>query len=194
MLNDDSIHDFIEGNEKAFRMIFDKYYQGLLHFAFSYVGDSFVAENIVQDSFVWLWEKHKELEKDSNLNALLVRTVKLKAWNHLEKQRRRIIIEKNIYDETVRELNLKLYTLDSINTTSLYIDEIKEIIQNIISNLPEQTKTIFNLSRNEYLSNTEIAKKMNLSEKSVEYHISKVLKQLRVALYSYLKMLVFLNY
>jgi RNA polymerase sigma-70 factor (ECF subfamily) len=170
------------------------YYEGLFRFALSYTQDSFAAENLVQDSFVLLWEKRQELEPESNLHALLIRIVKLKAWNHLEKKRRRIIIEKKIYDDNIRELNLKLYTLDSINTTSIYIDEIEQIVQNILSNLPDQTRTIFNLSRREYLSNIEIARRMDLSEKSVEYHISKTLKLLRIALSSYLRILIFLNF
>ena len=128
------------------------------------------AENIVQDSFVVLWEKREILEEDSNLHALLVQIVKLKVWNYIEKQRRRVLVEKSLYDNAVREMNLKLYTLDSINTTSLYIEDIKKIIEETLTELPELTQIIFRMSREEYLSNKEIAQRVNLSEKTHRLH------------------------
>lgn len=63
-------------------------------------------------------------------------------------------------------MNLKLYTLDSINTTSLYIEDIKKIIEETLTELPELTQKIFRMSREEYLSNKEIAQRVNLSEKA----------------------------
>ena len=181
------------GDEKAFRIVFDRHYQQLLRFAVSYTSDIYAAENLVQESFILLWENRLELEADSNLHAFLIKVVKLKTWNHVEKQRRRAAIEKKLYDDLVRELDLKLYTLDSVNTSSLYISEIEHIIQDSLQTLPEQTQTIFKLSRQEYLSNKEIAGRMNLLEKSVEYHITKALKLLRTELSDYLKILLMLG-
>lgn len=179
--------------EKEFRILFDKHYQGLLRFAYSYVDNIHLAENIVQDAFVLLWEKQEILEEDSNLYAFLIRVVKLKAWNQIEKQRRRITIEKSIFDDIVKELDLKLYTLDSINTTSIYVDEIEMILQQTLLLLPEQTRTIFNLSRKENLTNNEIAERMNLSVKSIEFHMTKALKQLRIALADYIKIILIIG-
>lgn len=88
-------------------------------------------------------------------------------------------------------MNLKLYTLDSINTTSLYIEDIKKIIEETLTELPELTQIIFRMSREEYLSNKEIAQRVNLSEKSIEFHISKAIKQLRLSLSPYLRFLLF---
>ena len=183
----------ISGSQDAFRIVFNKYYEGLFRFALSYAGDRYVAENMVQDSFILLWEKHAELETDSNLHAYLIRIVKWKLWNQIEKQHRQLIIQKEIYEDVIREMNLKLYTLDAINTTSLYIEDIREIINRTINELPELTRQIFLLSREEFLSNKQIAEKINLSEKSVEYHISRTLKQLRISLSSYLKTIILFN-
>ncbi|MBK5721880.1 RNA polymerase sigma-70 factor [Dysgonomonas sp. Marseille-P4677] len=193
MDNEELVAAIIRGSEDAFKIIFNNYYQGLVRFAFSYTNDIHIAENIVQESFILLWQKHEEIDEDSNIQAFLIRIVKLKVWNHIEKQRRRIIIQKGIYDDIVREMNLKLYTLDTINTTSLYIDEIKQIIARTLEELPELTRNIFTLSREEYLSNKQIAEKINLSEKSVEYHISNTLKRLRISLSSYLKSIILFN-
>ncbi|MDR1153448.1 MAG: RNA polymerase sigma-70 factor [Bacteroidales bacterium] len=183
----------ILGDEKAFRFVFDRYYQGLVRFSCSYTHDTFVAENIVQESYVLLWEKKHELDIDSNLHAFLTKIVKLKTWNHIEKQRRRMDIEKDLYDDFSRELNLKLYSLESMNVSGIYISEIEKIVQETLQTLPEQTQMIFKLSRDEFLPNRKIAEQMNLSEKSIEYHISKVLKVLRLELSDYLKIIILIN-
>ncbi len=140
-----------------------------------------------------MWEKKHELDIDSNLHAFLTKIVKLKTWNHIEKQRRRIDIEKDLYDDFSRELNLKLYSLESMNVSDIYISEIEKIIQESLQTLPEQTQIIFKLSRDEFLSNRKIAEQMNLSEKSIEYHISKALKVLRLELSDYLKIIILIN-
>lgn len=184
----------VAGDEAAFKTVFDKFYKGLLRFAISYIEEVHTAENMVQDAFVLLWEKRAELdEEDPNLHAFLVKVVKLKAWNSIAKHRRRMSIEKKIHDDVIRELDLKMYTLDSVNTSSLYIEEIEEIVAERLKKLPEQTQKIFNYSRREYLSNKEIAERLNLSEKSVEYHITKTLKVLRTELADYLKVVLFLS-
>ena len=191
MTEKELIEALANDSEDAFRIIFDRYYQGLLRFAVSYTEDSHIAEDLVQDSFIIFWEKYRNLEKESNIHALLVRIVKFKVWAYVEKQRQRIIIEKSIYDDVVREMDLKLSSLDSIDTTSLYINEVHKIIKDTLQGLPELTREIFLLSREEYLTNKEIAEKINLSEKTIEYHISKTLKLLRSTLSPYLKFIIF---
>ena len=106
MDNNELISAIRNSSERAFQIVFNKYYQGLVRFACSYTENSDAAENIVQDSFVVLWEKREILEEDSNLHALLVQIVKLKVWNYIEKQRRRVLVEKSLYDNAVREMNL----------------------------------------------------------------------------------------
>lgn len=77
MDNNELISAIRDSSERAFQIVFNKYYQGLVRFACSYTENSDAAENIVQDSFVVLWEKREILEEDSNLHALLVQIVKL---------------------------------------------------------------------------------------------------------------------
>jgi RNA polymerase sigma-70 factor (ECF subfamily) len=192
MTNKALVQSLVSGSEKAFRTVFDKFYQGLVRFAHSYVEDFHVAENLVQDAFVLLWERRQDLTEDSNLQAYLVKVVKLKAWNYIEKQRNRIAIEKSIYDDSIKELNLKLYTLDALETVSIYLADISEIIEKTLLTLPEQTRIVFYMSRQEGLSNREIAEKLNLSVKSVEYHITKTLKQLKLPLLDYIKSVILL--
>ena len=71
--------------------------------------------------------------------------------------------------------------------------DIQEIIDDTLKHLGERTETIFRLSRFEGLTNREIAAELGISEKTVEYHMSKALKELRVSLEDYLPMLLFFN-
>ena len=79
-------------------------------------------------------------------------------------------------------LQTKINTLEACNPDYLISGEIKSIIDNTLQQLPNNTKRIFLMSRTEGLSYSVIAKKMNLSQKSIEYHISKALEQFRISL------------
>lgn len=187
------IADLIAGSESAFCFFFNEYYQGLLRFTNSYVDDPFTAENIVQDAFMLLWEKRAGIVPESNVRAFLLQVVKLKAWNYLNTKRRRLIIENNIHSDAMREINLKLHACDAINTSPIYMAEIETIIEETLAELPKQTRLVFNMSRKEFLMNNEIAEKLEISVKGVEFHITKALKVLKTSLANYLSMMPIYN-
>lgn len=182
----------INGEEKAFREIFYQFYPALLKFASSYIYDPYFAENIVQEAFVVLWEKRTLLEPDSNLKAFLVTIVKNKALNYIEKSRNRYRIEAENRQWRLIEANLNINSLHSLNPEELFTREIMAIVERTLNDLPPQTREVFMLSRNQGLSNKEIMTRLNLTEKGVEYHITKTLKALRVQLADYLPALFLL--
>jgi RNA polymerase sigma-70 factor (ECF subfamily) len=180
-----------KGEEPAFREIFHQFYPALVKFAHSYIHDPFTAENIVQDAFVTLWEKRVWLDNESNLKAFLVTIIKNKSINHIEKLKNRYRIEQNNYQLQLTEANLNISSLRSLNPEELFTGEIISILEKTIATLPLQTQEIFRMSRYQSLSNKEIAEKLKITEKGVEYHISKALKTLRTELSDYLPLLVF---
>lgn len=186
------VEQLMNGEEPAFKQAFSEHYPGLLRFANSYVHNSFQAENIVQDAFVILWEKRTSLSKQTNLKAFLVTVVKNKAINFLEKERNRAQIDANILK--MRETNYALDALHSLNPEELFSAEIVEILNKALDELSEQTRNIFILSRFKGLSNKTIALKLNITEKGVEYHLSKALKFLRIKLADYLHVLILILY
>lgn len=186
------VEQLIKGEEPAFKQTFSQYYPGLLRFANSYVHDSYLAENIVQDAFVILWEKRAFLNLQSNLKAFLVTVVRNKAINILEKERNRAEIDSNHLK--VREANYELEALHALNPEELFSTEIVDILNKALEELPEQTRRIFMLSRFKGMNNKAIATKLNITEKGVEYHISKSLKFLRVKLSDYLYILIQIGY
>lgn len=93
---------------------------------------------------------------------------------------------------TVPELSLRISTLEACSPNDIFSNEIERIVRQTLYQLPQQTRQAFILSRFKEMSNREIAETLNISVKGVEYHISKALKALRVALKDYLPLLCFL--
>lgn len=182
----------INGEELAFKEAFYQFYPGLLKFAESYLHDSYLAENMVQDAFIILWEKRKNLDIQSNVKAFLVTVIKNKSINQIEKSKNRLIIDNTINQMAVREADLNISTLRSLNPEELFTEEIMRIVEKAIQDLPEQTREVFKMSRYQGLSNQDIANKLDITAKGVEYHISRSLKILRTKLSDYLHLLFFL--
>jgi RNA polymerase sigma-70 factor, ECF subfamily len=177
--------------ELAFKELFFMHYHGLLKFADSYLHDKFLAENIVQDAYLILWKKHALLLSEFNIKSYLVTIVKNKCLNQLERSKIRIKIENDTLRKYLKEINLNISSLSSMNPENLFVDEIERIIEQTILEFPEQTREVFIMSRFHEISNKEIAKKLNITVKGVEYHITKSLKLLKIKLSDYLSIIIF---
>lgn len=157
-----------------------------IRFANTYVNNIAIAEDIVSDSLVYYWENRAEISGDKNVPAPYVLTViKHKCLNHLNRLRIYENLEEHLIKSNSWELNLKISTLEACNPEKLFTEEIQQIIDITLSTLPKLTQEIFKKSRYENQSHNEIASGLNLSTKSVEYHITKALKSLRTALKDY---------
>ena len=169
------------GDEQAFSLIFKKYWYHLYNIALSKVRSHEIAEEIVQSLFVNLWEKRSTL-LITNLSHYLNVSLKNKC---IDFARRNITKEK--YWEFVRSYFPVMDIQDEV-----IVHELEEAVEKGIEMLPEKSRAIFKLNRFEGLSNPEIAKRINLSEKSVEYHITKSLKQLKQSLRDFLVSIILL--
>lgn len=151
------------------------------------------AEDIYMEAIIHYWEKRKELPADTNIPGYILTSVKNKALNHLRHQTIRIDAEDQLYDHRQRELNFRISSLESCDPSELFTIEVKEIIRKTLNELPEQTRTIFFKSRYESKTNKEIAAELEISIKTVEFHISKALKLFRSRLKDYLPLLLILT-
>jgi RNA polymerase sigma-70 factor (family 1) len=156
------------GDEHAFSIIFKKYWQHLYRIAIVKVQSREVAEEIVQELLVTLWEKRNVL-LINNLTHYLNASLKNRCIDHI---RRNTTKEK--YWQYIKSYFPVMDVQDEVNA-----HELEEAIEKGMAGLPEKSRMIFTLNRVEGISNSEIAKRTNLSEKSVEYHITKSLKQLK---------------
>lgn len=165
--------------------IFTEKKEQYIRFAFSYVYDRDIAEDLVMDSFMYCWENKEKLPVIENYSTYLLTIVKHKCLNHLQKQRTWNEVSQNILSDTEWELKMRISSLQSCEPEQIYNQELQQLLNKTLMQIPEKSRRIFNMSRQENMTYPKIAEKMHLSQKSVEFHISKVLNTLRTALSDY---------
>ena len=133
------------------------------------MGDVNIAEELVQDVFVRLWERPDKLQQATSIKAYLYRAVINSSLNHLTRQK---TIKKHHQDISA---DLTDAYLENVHEEQ----ELKIWIYKEIERLPEQCKKVFKLNRFDGLKYKEIAQQLNISEKTVENHIIHALKLLR---------------
>jgi len=185
------IDKIIRGDAKALDNLFRTFYPRLLSFAQSYLRDKAVAENMIQDAFLLLWERRETLRQNSNIRAWLLTVVKNNILNYIERQKRQAKIESVYAERMNRELELRIATLKSCDPEYIFSAEVTEIIQKALASLPEQCRRVITMSRFDGMTNKEVAEKLNITVKGVEYHITNALKKLRLELKDYLLYLLF---
>ncbi len=160
--------------EKEFERIYNSLWAKLYSVAYNYFRDKTTAQEIVQEVFVNFWVKRDLLHDIKDLDAYLFKSVKNRIYDHFDK----IACQERL------SRRLSLQTKEEAETTNEAVDyeETLERINHEIDRLPETTKEIFRLSRFDKYSNDEIAGRMHLSGKAVEYHITSALKRLRLRL------------
>lgn len=178
-------------DEAAFKVIFNKYYSRLYYFILEFISLEDISENIVQDTFITLWNKRNELADDSNLSAYLFTVAKNNCLYKLRDQRyRQKLFSTNTLDQN--ELDLNMDVLSTLDSSAYTFEEINRIIEKTLEELPPQCRKVFVLSRFEEKKNREIAEELNISVKMVEKHISKGLKKFKESLKDYLPFVAYL--
>ena len=170
----------------SFTTFFKDNQERFILFAYSYLRDRAEAEDVVMESMIALWENRENWEENSNMKAILLTIIKNKSLNHLAKQQTRLRVEDDLLNFGQRELDLRISTLQACDPNMIFDSEIQQIVNTALKKLPEQSRNIFILSRYQNTPNKMIAEKLGLSVKSVEFHITKVLKVLRLELKDYL--------
>ena len=175
-----------KGETTFFTTLFNRYKEPFILFANSYVRDIHIAEDLYMEAMIEFWEKRHKIDKDLNAPAYILTAIKNKALNHLRHTYIKNDVESNIHSQSQRELNLRIASLNDCNPSELFADDIKQIVRDAFKQLPKQTRHIFYLSRIKHKKNTEIAEELNISVKTVEFHISKALKVFSIHLKDYL--------
>lgn len=163
----------------AFQDLFRDHYVALCVRAFGYVHDHKVAEDIVQDVFLLLWERRQQIDFDRSIFPLLVVSVRNRSIDYLRRLKKRSCDERKAaaeLDEYVRMLIICDIGSD------IELVQLRDEIHEGISQMPELSQRIFLLSRESGLKNREIADQLNISIKTVEKHITSVLAKLRLRL------------
>ncbi len=175
----------------SFNALYTRYYRKAFLFTKSFVHDESVAEDIVSESLIKLWENLKE-ENTDHTDALLLTILKNKSLDHLKHEAIKAEAIHSMSNLNQRELEIRISTLQACDPEEIFSEEVKKIIADTLATLPEQTRRIFVMSRFQNKSNKEIAEELGITVKGVEYHITKALKPLRISLKDYLPVLYFL--
>ena len=180
-MNENELNALIEkmktGDRESFNEIFSHYYTPLLKFCIRYVGDADTAAEIVQDLFVKLWAGREKLSFTSGFQPYMMRSVRNAALTYINKERAHAEVNERIFSGDSDD-NDPSETLQSNNLEATY--------RQVLASMPEKRREVFLASRFEGLKYNEIAKKLNVSPKTVEAHMSAAIKQLREGLKEYL--------
>lgn len=174
----------------TFNKLFNDYYRQFVRFAMGYIKDEAKAQDFVSDAFASYWEKKETLDEDTNAPGYILTIVRNNCLNHLQHNKVKARTAEELTDHAQWVLDTTINTLEACNPDKIFSKEIEQIIESTINNLPERTAQIFRMSRFEHLSHRVIAKKLELTTKSVEYHITKTLNELRHNLKDFLTILV----
>lgn len=159
-----------KGNKSAYSFLMDTYYSKLFTYALNLSNNHSLSEDIVQNVFLNIWEKRKNLNPNLPIKSLLYKAVYNNFITQYNKKKSIGELEKK-YMKTVDYL-----TEESDNSV---FNKKLQIIKKEISKLPKKCQKVFLLSKQEGLTNQEISEYMNISINTVENHISKAFSILR---------------
>jgi len=157
---------------QAFENYYKEHYRLFFLAACNYVRDTGLAEEIVNDVFVRLWELAGTIQIQTSLKSYIYRAVINRSLNELDKNKR----------DRERQKELSRRPEDTFEIKEIEDNELKISLYRAIDQLPEQCQKVFRMSRFEELKQQEIADRLGISIKTVKNHITHALKQLNKAL------------
>jgi len=167
-----------EGKETAFEMLFKTHYQALCQYAYSFLNDRDEAEEVVQATFINVWDNRDRIEIQTSIKSYLFRATRNSCLNVIKH-------EKVKRQHAAFELAGGEPTHENV-AQAVISTELEEKIYEAMKALPEQCRLVFQLSRFEELKYAEIAGQLEISIKTVENQMGKALKIMRSQLSDYL--------
>jgi len=164
----------MEGDESALRKVYDCHGEHVYQFAFHFLKDEDWSEEIVQDVFLKLWISREGLDESGNIWLYLYVITKRLCLNRLREIKRSAVLRSRLMENIERSRN----PIEE----QLFASDIERLAEGVIATLPAQQQIVFKLSREQGLSYTEIAQKLQISPNTVKNHLVQALKKLRISL------------
>lgn len=161
------------GNMQALEYFYNCYQQPASQFLKTYCRDQVLAEEMVQDAFLQLWENRAKINAERSVKNFLFTIAKNKATDQLRKTQHR----EKIFQLQLNDQPQSYSTLDQV-----ILADYQKVLSGVLLRLPVRNQEIFHLSRTTQLSNAEISAQLNISVKAVEKQITKTLHFLRIFL------------
>ena len=160
------------GDYSAFGSIYERYWARLFNAACKRTGDEDSAKDITQDIFLQLWQRRQELEID-NLPAYLLTAVRNNVFKYMEKQQRYIPIS---------ELVEQLLSSGEYTDGQLAITELTARFTKLLERLTPSQQEIFRLRFEEEMGTLDIARRLNIAQKTVQNQLTRSVAQIRQAI------------
>lgn len=163
-----------QGDMVAFEELYERYWSKLYSAAYKRLSNREAAEEIVQDIFTSLWIKRSALAINSSFENYLYSSVKYMVFASFQKESNR-----KAYESYFIHVNS---VVDNSTIEEIDSNELKRNVSSEVEKLPEKCRKVYELSRKEFRSNKEIAFFLGISEKTVENHLTRALRTLRMNL------------
>lgn len=186
--NDHFLLRFREGNETTFEEVFKAEYNRIVGFCQQFIGDKDQSKSLSQEAFVKLWINRGKIESVNGIRSFLYTSAKTDCLNYI--RHRKVISNYEDKCLQVKEEQLNREILESFDFDQLEFMELEKMINQAISKLSEKCRIVLMMSRIDGKKNIEIATELNISIKSVEAHMTRALKILKVKLAEYLPVIL----
>lgn len=163
------IHEFSKGNQESFIRIYKRYWKELFLTAHSVTFSKEIAEDIVQDIFVTLWEKREQMSHIQSLKAYLKTATRNSCLQYIERHINRykfIVPLADVMESVLSDNNLN---------THIYMQEIEQCVSKSIDQMSPKMRKVFEMSRNDLKTHKDIAKELNISVETVKKHVQHAL-------------------
>jgi RNA polymerase sigma-70 factor (family 1) len=160
-----------EGDESAFRIIYNKYSKRVFLFSMSVLNSEQHAEEVVQEAMLKIWLMASDLKKINNFEAYLRTLTRNRSLNVLSRLQLEL--------KTSKDLGEEWEDIDNGTEEGILLNDTRKVLQAGLNALPPQQKLIYHLSRHEGLKYDEIAQQLSLSPSTVQTHMKLALKFLR---------------
>ena len=172
-----------QSDVEAFNQIYDRYFMKLFDSGYKRLHNSVLCEEVVQDVFIKLWERRDSISLTTALSNYLYTAVKYKVFD--------LYREQLVHDKFMQAVHP-----DKDNSTIelIFLNDLKAHIEVLVEGLPDKCRSVYRLSRVEHKSNKEIALLLNISEKTVEGHLTKALSKLKLELQASASLIVAMSW
>lgn len=180
--DEELLEGILSDDEKSFDELYNRYWSRLYSHALKRMEDEESAREIVQDVFTELWIHRHERKIHTSVAAYLHTAIRYRILNYMQKE----WVRKRYSMEIQRQPAI----LNNATEESIFLEELHTRVEKLTAELPPQCKRVFELSRKEFKNNREIAAELDISEKTVEFHLTKALRILRSHLREFVSLLL----
>jgi RNA polymerase sigma-70 factor (family 1) len=151
-----------QGDIKAFDELYHRYAKKSMGFALRFFADKYVAEEAVQEIFIRIWERRRQLDESKSFKSYLFQAVKFYMFNFIRDRKGALSFDE-VSEETIQ--------MENSVEEDLHYKEMEAAAMQLITRLPTVQQQVFRMNKLEGLTIQEIASRMNLSKRTIEHHI-----------------------